>query len=73
MNTITTYPNIGEKRSEKKANCFILLKKNSIVTVAAFISVELMLYTFAITDSIKNKSYASWNSLSTTKELQIDN
>jgi len=52
---------------------FLLLKKNSLLTVAAFVSVELMLYTFAITDSIKNKSYANWNSLSTTKELQIDN
>lgn len=50
---------------------FMLLKKNSLVTVVAFVSVEFMLYSFAISDFIKKKSYTTWNILSTTKEVNF--
>jgi len=58
----------------KTLKLFLLLfKNNSLLTVTAFVAIELMLYGFAITDFIKNKSYSSWISLGTTKELIIDN
>lgn len=48
---------------------FMLLKKNSPVTVGAFVSVEVMIYSFALTDYVKKKSYTKWSILGTTKEL----
>lgn len=49
---------------------FMLLKNNSLFTVGAFVSVEFMIYSFAISDYFKNKSYTKWSILGTTKELK---
>jgi poly-beta-1,6-N-acetyl-D-glucosamine synthase len=49
---------------------FMLLKNNSPITVAAFVSVEIIIYSFSLTDYVKKKSYTKWSRLETTKELK---
>jgi len=48
---------------------FLLFKKNSLLTVLAFVSVELLIYSVATLDYLRKKSYTKWNILNTTKEL----
>jgi len=48
---------------------FLLIKKNSVFTVLAFVSVEFVIYSLATLDFLRKKSYTKWNVLNSTKEL----
>jgi len=48
---------------------FLFLRKNSLFTVLAFISVEFLIYSLAGLDFVRKKSYTKWHFLNSTKEL----